>query len=290
MADELTSLVNVEDDTPPEPPVAAAPEPAAPAAPEPPADPDEAEAVDLPAGKHVPLAALKTVREENKLLRDKAAYAEQLATRLAQMEGQLQGYQQVTEQLKRTPVPAPVAQPQTDEHALSFARSLDLYRQDQNGQAVPDVEKAQSILGIVRQMARQEAGTVAGPVAQAAARNQAIANYQWAITQKDASGKVVDKAVIDQMWRQMPLENTSDPQFAAAAVMLAMGANAMHAKPAPAVPPPPVVTEGVGGAPRPRQAMSDLEQRIAKDRGVDASKWQELTKGFKQGHTNVLED
>src|SRR5689334_11760545 len=98
--DELTNLVNVEDDTPEPAPAAVAP-PEPPAVSVAPGDPDEAEAVDLPAGKHVPLAALKTVREENKALREKAQQAEQLASRLAQLEGQLQGYQQVTQHLQQ---------------------------------------------------------------------------------------------------------------------------------------------------------------------------------------------
>jgi len=290
MADDVAGLVNVDDDSTPAPvtpPVAAAP--VEPPAPEPPEDPDEAEAVELPAGKHVPLAALKTVREENKQLRERAQHADQMAQQLANLQGQLQSYQQVTQQLQQQPrvpqAPAPV-----DENAATFARSLDLYRQGSNGQAELDVDKAQAILGIVKQMARAEAGQLVAPIAQSTARDRALTNYQWAIQQKDPSGKPVDQKVLTEIWRTMPVEYTADPQIAKTLLFTAMGMERANTQPIPQAPPPPVQTEGVGGTPRPRVSMSEMEQRVAKERGIAPDKWQEFTKGFKPGHTQVLED
>ena len=292
--DDLSNLVNVEDDTPqtpapPAPPATAA-LPADPP-PAPPSDPDEAEAVDLPAGKHVPLAALRTVREENKQLREKASQAEQLATRLAQLEGQLQGYQQVTQQLQQQPrEPQPRQAPPTDDVASTFARSLDLYRQGSNGQAELDVDKARAILGIVEQIAAQKADARVMPIAQATARDRSTVNYQWALQQKDPSGKAVTRAVVDEIWRTMPVEYTADPQSAKTLLFTAMGMERMNTPAHPAIPPPPIVTESVGGTVRRVAPMSDLEQRIAKDRGIKAEDWQKHTHGFKPGHTTVLED
>lgn len=291
--DEMTPLVNVDDDAPASPPPPAeppAPVAAAPVVPEPAADPDEAEAVELPGGKHVPLSALKTVREENKTLREKAQQAESLAQQLAQLQGQLQGYQQVTQQLAQPRAPQAPAAPQTDERALTFARSLDLYTQDSSGQPVLDVQKAQNILGIVKEMAKQEAGSLVQPIAQATARDRALVNYQWAIQQKDPSGKPVDQKVLTEIWRTMPVEYTADPQIAKTLLFTAMGMERANTAPTPAAPPPTIVTESVGGVPRVRQTMSGLEQRIAADKGIKPEAWQEHTKNFKPGHTTVLED
>lgn len=292
MADDLTPLVNLEDDAPapaapPPAPVAAAPV-AEPPPVELPPDPDEAEAVELPGGKHVPLAALKTVREENKHLRSKATQADQLAMKVAQLEGQLQGYQQVAQQLQQPRQSAPAA-PQTNAVALKFAQSLDLYRPDGNGQAIPDVEKAEAILGIVKEMAKQEAGNLVGPIAQTTARERSVRNYQWARTVKDPNGKTVPQSVVDDIWRSFPTEFTSDENIAKTLVYTAMGMDRMHAQPQPVAPPPPVHTDSVG-VPARKVAMSDLETRVAQNAGIKPEKWQEHTKGWKPGHTTVLED
>lgn len=290
MADD-TTLVNVDDDAPAPAPVAAAPAAPPPAVepPAPPDDPDEAEAVELPAGKHVPLAALKTVREENKTLKERAQQAETLAAENARLKGQLEGFQQVTQQL-RQPQQAPAPQQsQTNEAALLFARGLDLYTQDGSGNAVPDVQKAAAILGIVEQIAEQKAGKLVMPVAADAARRASAANYQWALQQKDANGRTVPKAVIDEMWSKMPLEHTAQPEIARTLWLTGLGMATANQAAQPAVPPPPVVTEAVGGNPRTRPVMSALEQNIAAAKGIKAETWQEHTKGFKPGHTTVLE-
>src|SRR5262247_1797426 len=78
---EPENLINVEDDTPeaPAPPAPVAAAPAAPPQEAPPEDPDEQESVEIQGGKYVPLSALKTVRQENKSLKEKAQQADQLA-------------------------------------------------------------------------------------------------------------------------------------------------------------------------------------------------------------------
>jgi len=291
VADE--NLINVEDpepepEGPPAPPVAAAP--AEPPAPDPPPDEDEHEAIELQGGKFVPLPALKAVRLENKELRTKAAERDQLAQQLAQLQGQVQGYQQVQEQLRRQSAPPPGPAP-TDERALAFARGLDLYTADEKGQAVPDVAKAANILSIVKELAKQEAQQSALPVAQHMARQASIQNYQWATTVKDPQGKTIPTAIINEIWKSMPIEATANPDIAKTLVYTAMGMERMNQTPQPAPPAgAPVRTEGVGGGRPARPALSQLEQNIAKERGVDAAKWAEHTKGFVAGRTTVLED
>lgn len=288
MDDVTTNLTNVEDDAPPPVFTPQTPEPVAADAPPAPSDPDEAEAVDLPAGKHVPLSALKTVREENKSLREKAQQAETLAAQLAHLQGQLQSYQQVTQQLQQTRPATPQPQAQ-DETALKWARSLDLYTQDANGQAVPDVAKAQALLGIIEQVAEQKAAKYVTPIAEHTARAASAQNYRWALAQKDQNGRQVPKAVIDEMWSKMPLEHTAQPEIARTLWLTGLGMTVANQAQQPAIPPPPAVTESVGGNPRTRPVMSELEQKIAADRGIKPETWTEHTKGFKPGHTTVLE-
>jgi hypothetical protein len=216
MADD--TLLNVEDDAPVAEipavvPVVAAP--AEPPAPEPPPDPDEQEAVEIQGGKYVPLPALKAVRGEVKELRTKAAEADSLRQQLATLQGQVAGYQEVQQQLKRQQAPTAPAPQQQDPRALAFAQKLDLYTQDANGQAVPDVAKAASILGIVQEVAGQIADSRVLPMVQNTARERSIANYNWALTVKDpVTGKPLQKELINEVWKSMPIEATAHPEIA----------------------------------------------------------------------------
>lgn len=290
MADDV---VNVEDDGPaiePASPPAVPPVAAAPAEPppDPPAEPDELEAVDLPGGKYVPLTALKTVREANRALKAQAADADTVRQQLHQLQGQVAGYRQVAEQLRQPQAPQA---PQQDPRALAFAQKLDLYTTDSNGQAVPDVAKAASILGIVQEVAGQIADSRVLPMAQQTARERSIAHYNWALTVKDPNGKALPREIINEVWKSMPIEATANPDIAKTLVYTAMGMERMNQQattPAPAT--LPVVTEAIGGTPRTRQPMSALETKVAAERGIDPAKWQESVKGFQSGRTQTLEE
>jgi hypothetical protein len=205
-----------------------------PAPPEPPADPDDQETVEVNGTRLVPLSALKAVREEVKGLKGAALQAQTLAQQVAALQGQLQGYQQVTQQL-RQPVAAP-AEPKADPNALKFAQRLDLYRQDASGQAVPDVEKAQELLGIIEQVAEQKASQHLGPVKERAAQEASARNYQWAISQKTPAGKPINKDVLTQMWRAFPAAATADPMIAQTLVYTATGADVWQQTPPVAAP------------------------------------------------------
>ncbi len=289
MADDPI-LTNVEDDTPPAPVVPPAVVPLAePVAGVVPAEADDQDAIEMPGGKYVPLAALRTVRGELKSLKERAAQVEPLAQRLAQAEGQLKGYADVAEQLRRAPV-APVPVP-VNEKALAFARGLDLYTQDAQGQAIPDVNKAAAILGIVGQMVAEQTDARILPMAQATARDRSLANYQWARQVKDPQGKLIPSQLIDEVWRNMPLEATANPEIAKTLVFAAAGMDRFsQTVPPPAPLGPPTVTEAVGGNPRTRPAMSDLEDKVATERGIKPEDWAKHTKGFAPGRTTILED
>lgn len=288
MADvNVENLTNVEDDTPaPQPADPVVEQPAQALAPPPAQEPEPDDDTTT-----VPLSALKAVRLENKTLKERASQADTYAQQVAQLQGQLQGYQQVTEQLKRAPaVPAPTA-PVVDQTAVEFARGLDLYRQNEHGQAVPDTDKAQQILGIMRNMANAEIAKAVKPMREQSAQERSAANYQWALQQKMPNGQSVDPKIVTDMWRSFPADYTANPNIAHTLVLTAIGAQAMQ-QPGTTAPKPgqPIHTEGVGGMPRPRPALSQIEQNVAKERGVDANKWADLTKGFQPGRANVLED
>lgn len=286
------NLTNVEDDQP-EAPVAQQPEPAPPqAAPDAPADPDDAESVEIQGGKYVPLSALRNVRDELKSLKGQASQAQTLAQQVANLQGQLQSYQHVAQTLQQQrQAPPPDPREQVNPNALKFAQRLDLYRQDASGQAVPDTDKAQELLSIIEQVAEQKARANVEPIQKRAAMEASARNYQWAVAVKDPHGRQVDQHVINQIWQAFPPEYTANPQVAQTLVYTALGMDRMRQQ--AQVPPPagpPVHTEGVGGNPRTRPAMTDLERRIAADRGVDEKKWGKLTEGYRPGHTTILED
>lgn len=282
------SLANVEDDSPEPPQQTAQPQQAAP---EPPQEPEEEEAVDVNGTRLVPLSALKQVREELKAVRGQASQAQQLAQQLAETRGQLQGYQQVTQQLQAQRQAPEPKESKVDPNALKFAQRLDLYRQDASGQAVPDTDKAAELLAIIEQVADQKASARMQPLQQQSAQQASARNYQWAIGIKDPSGRQVDQSVITEIWKAFPAEYTANPQVAQTLVYTALGMDRMRQQ-AQVQPPagPPVHTEGVGGNPRNRPVMSELERKIAADRGVDEKKWASLTDGFVKGRPNVLEE
>ena len=294
MADD--TLLNVEDDLPEPPPVVpppvpvvTAPAPVEPPPVEPPPDPDEQEAVELQGGKYVPLPALKAVRGENKELRAKVADRDALAQQLAQLQGQVAGYRDVQQQLQRPPG-APAGPVAPDPQVVAFARSLDLYTQDASGQAVPDVAKATQILGVMQQVATAAAGQLVRPIAESTARDRSTVNYHWALSVKDPNGKTIPKELVDEVWKSMPLEATANPEIAKTLVFAAAGMDRMRQGPTIAAPPPPVVTEPVGGVPRSRAVMSSLETKVAAERGVKAEDWAKLTTGFTPNRSQVLED
>lgn len=289
MSENVENLTNVEDDAPE--PVVAAPPVAPVVPPEPPPDPDEADAVEVNGSPLVPLTALKAARVELKAAKERASQADNLSAQLAQLQGQLAGYQQVTQQLRQPQAPAAPTKPDVDPRAVTFAQRLDLYKQDASGQAVPDTEKAAEILGIIAQVAGQQAQQQLGPLQERSNQERSANNFIWASQQKAPNGQKVNQELLTQMWQKFPAAHTADPNVAYTLVLTALGADTMRQAQQPAPPAGnPIVTEPVGGNPRSRPVMSGLEERIARERGVDANKWSELTKDFTKGRTTVLED
>lgn len=281
-------------------PAAPAAGPAAPAPPVAPADPDDAIAIDLPEGKHVPLSALKTAREEAKALKEKAAQADQQAAWIAQNKPYVDFIQQNQHLLRQPQQPAP-QQPtgtptQEDAELEELARSLDFYTSD----AKPDLRRAKVHQQLIDRQAARIAQQVVAPIAINTYTDQANRNWHTAVQEKLPNGQPIDANLLRTAWvavgRQNPAQ-LADPGSVRVIVNNVM-MEQMRASPLPnagvpgATPPlpPPVITEGVGPKPSNTNRMNDEQRAIVSSRGIDDAKFHKLTQDFRPGRMNPLED
>lgn len=260
--------------------------PIEPAAPVVPADPDEAQAVEVDGGKMVPLAALKAVREENKTLKsdvDKLNTAWQAAAPTIQF---LQQNPQFMQGPKAEPAPVAPAQ---DPELLDIARSLDFYQS--NGQ--PDLDRAAKHQAIITKQATRIAQQMIAPVANASHQSRAEANWALACQEILPNGQKIDPAILATVWRQMPVDQLSNPQVARVMVDQA-GMMQMRGTKLPPAPPsnanPPLHTESAGAGGRPKVALSDLDRAVAASRGIPEDKMQKHMAGYVKGRPTELED
>jgi hypothetical protein len=133
------------------------------------------------------------------------------------------------------------------------------------------------------------------PWAQQSVQERAQGNYTqlrgWATTNG------IKPEIIDGIWQMAAREpngmhTLANPDSVRALALLAMGANTLSTPKQPAPPAqPPVITEGSGGSQKvPQARLSAVEEAVLKHRGMAANKYAELTKGFKPGVSNVLEE
>ena len=285
-------LMNLEDDGP-APVAAPEPEPEAiTAAPEAPAaDPDDADAVDIGGQKAVPLAVVKELREKVRNLSEKANRADALEAWQRENEPALRFLQNNRDLLiqRAAPEPQAPAAPSIDPDAREAALLMDFYRPD----GTPDDERGSKWLALQEKRAGRIAEAQMAPIRQRTQMDQATANYNLARQVKDANGESPSDASLNAIWRQMPPELVADPSVAGVMAALALGLDRLNAPkrgPVVPMPPPALVTESSGGHPKARPTLSPLEERIAADRGVSQTKWQEHTRGYQPGRAMTLED
>lgn len=283
-------------ETPDPPPQAAAPvaEPVAPELPAPPPDPDEVNAIEVQGGKMVPLPALKASREENRALKEQVSQLPQLQQQIAQLTGQVTAFQEVQRTLaqSRQEAFAPPA-PADNPDLIDLARSLDYYKAD----GTPDLARAQKHAAIIQKQATAIAQQMVAPLHQQTARTQSAANYQAALQVQSPQGLKPKPETLNWMWQNLPAEYTADPRVAQALPALALGLEALQgngSKLPPQPPPPanpPLVTEGIGGAPAPRaRPLSETERGVLAARGIDEKQYTKLTENFRPGRVSSLED
>lgn len=283
---------NLEDDGPapvatPDPPAATVPDPAVV-----PPEPDEQSAVEMQGGKYVPLDALKATRAELKVAKEAASQMETLRQQNAQLMGSLQTFQHLQQQMQR-PATEPIAATPVDPSAEMYARSLDYYKAD----GTPDLDRGGKFAALVRQEATKLAQQAIEPYAQQTQQERAAVNFQRALATKAPNGMQPKSETLTWMFQNLPASMTSDPRTAQMLPALAIGLDVLSgqrgAPPSPAAPlTAPVVTEASGGGPsRPRSpGINDVERAIIANRNMDEKRYGELTKGFRPGRSNVLED
>ena len=297
MSDEIIGT-SLEDDGPAELPDATpVAEPEAPAdAPAPEETPAEVESVEVAGKKYVPLGGIIAERKQRQAA-EKAA--SETTDRLRQLEAEISGLRPYAEILRNNPgllatrAAEPVAvAPTVDADLVELAQTLDLY-DPATGQ--PDVKKAAKVRALSTREAERVAQQQVAPLQQERLYQQVQQNYASAVNAKTPQGEPVNRAVLDDLWRQAAAEpggmkTLSDPRSVMALVLMASGASQWTQGPKVPVPPPALDTEPSGGNPRTRPSLSALEEKIAADKGVAPSKWAERVKSYQKGVSNALED
>lgn len=277
--------VSLEDD---DPAPVAQPEVVAPAQPE--TRTTEEAAVDAEIERLDPnglLAALKAERAEKKALKEKASRVDQLE-QYAQQAKPYVDFVNANRHLIQQPQQQAQPQPtQADPELVELAETLSLYTAD--GQ--PDVKKAERIAKFTEARAQKQAQQFVQPVARTMAEQRSAQNYHTVLSYIGPNGEKVDQAVLRNLWSQVPADQTANPEVAAYLQMMAIGVSRMAGKPQVVPPPnPPLVTEASGGNPRSAPALTDLQRRVAQQRGMNETKFADLGKGFHPGRTSSLED
>ena len=238
------------------------------------------------------IGELSRKRAENRTLKEQATKAAQLEAENAQLRPYadfLKNNPQVL-QPPRQPDPVPT-QPEADPDAVEAARLMDFYTAD----GKPDVDRGARWLALQDRRSSRAAQQAVQPMQQESVHAKAQANYTQLRTWANSAG--VKQQIIDGLWTAAAgepggLETLAKPDSLRAIALMAMGANAMATPKQPAAPAQaPVVTEPGGGrATTPAMRLSGLEERTLAQKGLSAAKYEELTKGFKPGVSNVLED
>lgn len=282
-------LMDLESDAPvPEPEQAAAPAPVMDAAPI--AD-DEPDTVEVAGQRVVPLSVVKELRDKVRTLTEKADKADQLEAWQRENEPALRFLQNNRDLLVQrvAPDPTPAPEPQADPDAREAALLMDFYKPD----GTPDVEKGARWLALQDRRSGRLADERVQPILARTQQEQANVNYHMARNIKDANGEMPSDESLRAVWQSMPPELTSNQQVAGMLAALALGMDRMRAPRKNVVAPQttaPLVSESAGGNPRTRPQMSAIEERIARERGVSATKWAENTAGYQPGRATALED
>lgn len=260
-----------------------------------PADPDEVDAIELPQGKMVPLAALKAARGESKSLKMALESAQGDVQFAAQNRPVLDFIKQHPEIL-RPQAQAPSASVPAagdDPLLLELAQSLDYYKTDGS----PDLVRAAKFGKILKREAETMARQMVEPVAGTLLHQQSQRNWEAAVQEKLPNGQPIDVKLLTSAWTdvlQYPnaAHILADPK-AVRVILNTVKMQQLESGWTPQQPTAPgqapVRTEPVGHAPRTKVVISEAERAIVGGRMTD-QKYTELTKDFKPGRPNVLED
>lgn len=270
------------------PPEAVAPvaEPAAP--PAPPLDEEaaidaalekDAITINHSGDKLVPLAAVETVRGQNKELKKQLKElvsaqekADALQAKLNEVAPLADAFRAVAaaQSLQQQQPPQAVA-PQDDPEALEFAKNADLW----DAEGKPDVAKAQKLLGLIDRRAEQKAQTAAAPLVQENLQQRALHLLERAKV-TPINGELVDPGILTAMFQQVAsqpggLQSLADPRNVAIMTKLAHTETMIKRGPkaAAATPPPaPLFTEPAGGKASALPALNAGDRKVARELGI----------------------
>lgn len=235
------------------------------------------------AGKHyIPVAAIQDEREKRQAAEARATALEQQVQQNASILALLQQHQE----LLKKPEPAAVS-PTDDPDALEAAKLMDFYTTD----GKPDAARGAQYLALQDRRAQRVAQQAVAPMHQQTQHAKADANFQKALAMPG-----INPQTLGAVWQQVKNDPNgvnilADPQAAAFVAAAAMGLQTLTTKaPAPVALPPPIVTEGAGGGGGRRATVTELESRVAAERGLTTDKWAERTKGHIAGRSNLVED
>ena len=296
MADELPAgSMNMEEEAAPVAVAAPTPEvpPEAPPETPPSSDPNQPAAVESVevAGKHyIPVAAVQ----------DERAKRQAAESRAAELQAQIQQNEPILALLRNNPgllqrpEPVPTAQPNPaeDPDALEAAKLLDFYTPE----GKPDGARGAAHLRLVQKQAETIAQRTMSPLAQQSQQERANANYQRALNIKDPAGNPINPQTLRAVWAQVQSDVNgtnilADPQAAAFVAAAALGVQTLTSQPVIAPPAQrPIVTEASGGGGGRRAAITELESKVAAERGRNAEQWAAVTKGHIAGRPNTIEE
>lgn len=281
-------------------PAGAEPEPQ----PEPQTQPDPVEqepegTVEATGGqKMVPLSALIEERRKGQGLKAKADQFDQVSGYVHQVRPYIDFLQANPDLMTRAsetrPTPAAVEQP-VDEGALELARTLDLYTA--NGE--PDVKRAQSVRRMISSEAKQQAEAAVAPLHEGSAKSGASFMLSRAQATMADDGTAPDPVILAELFAKTDPKLAGTEQGAAGLWAMAYGLSKSQGKiqtrgaARPAAQPQQTAvlhTDPAGGRDTRRQPISQLEQNIAKLRGLDDKTYGERTRGFVAGRPSILED
>lgn len=288
MSDEPPAgSLDLEADAPPEP--VAAPAPEVPAAAAPAAEPT-GEVVDAAGTHYVPVAAIQDERGKRQAAEARAAQLEQQAAQNEPILALLRNNPGLLQRPEPVTPAAPL--PTDDPDALEAARLMDFYTAD----GKPDAERGARYLALQDRRATTAAQRAVQPLTQQTQQERANLNFQKALALKDPSGQPINPQTLTAVWQQVQRDANgvnilADPQAAAFVAAAALGIQTLTG-PAAVVPPsrPPVVTEAAGSASGRRVSVTELETRVAAERGRNVDQWATLTKGHQSGRPNLVEN
>lgn len=301
MSDVAPGTMSLEDDA-----LAPEPEPQAPPAPEPPApeavapqnaDDAEPEGVIVNPGgeKLVPLSALAAARQAAREAKAEAAALKPKAERVDQIVAEWNAaqplLQRAMQQQQAPPPPAPAPKgPLSDQDAIEYAKDLDLYKAD----GTPDTDRAQRLAARQQKIAESQAQQYVQPLMQHNAQQQSAFNFEKVAAFKDNSGIVVDRGILQQFWSAVPPEMSAKPEIAAVLYRQALAEMVLQGKIKPGqtivAPPPPQITESIGGGAPARREPDAIERGFMQAAGIKPKDYEAMSARFKPGQRNSLED